>query len=79
MNETVMLTIASSLVATLFGLLILIVGWLGNKLYNKLDEMSRALHDMAGELHSRINGIDRRVVKLETHCENIHNGNFKSD
>ena len=79
MNETVMLTIASSLVATLFGLLILIVGWLGNKLYNKLDEMSRALHDMAGELHNRINGIDRRVVKLETHCENIHNGNFKID
>jgi len=69
MNETVMLAIASSLVATLFGLLVLIVGWLGNKLYAKLDEMSKNLAAMAGELHTRINGIDRRLTVVETHHE----------
>lgn len=70
MNDTVLLTIASSLVATLFGLLVLIVGWLGNKLYGKLDEMSKNLNTMAGELHNRINGLDRRLVVVETQ----HNG-----
>lgn len=60
-----LLTIASSLVATLFGLLILILGWLGNKTYNKLDEISGNLIKMAGELHTRINGIDRRLIRVE--------------
>lgn len=70
MTEALLLTVASSLVATLFGILVLIVGWLGNKLYSKLDEMSKNLNTMAGELHNRINGIDRRLVVVETQ----HNG-----
>ncbi len=60
-----MLTISSSLVATLFALLILILGWLGNKTYNKLDEISSNLIKMAGELHTRINGLDRRLIRVE--------------
>ena len=61
-----MLVVASSLVATLFGLLVTIIGWLGNKFYAKLDEISKTLTTMAGELHERINGIDRRLVRVET-------------
>ena len=65
MSEAMMLTISSSLVATLFALLILILGWLGNKTYNKLDEISSNLIKMAGELHTRINGLDRRLIRVE--------------
>ena len=65
MSEAVMLTISSSIVATLFALLILILGWLGNKTYNKLDEISSNLIKMAGELHTRINGLDRRLIRVE--------------
>jgi hypothetical protein len=72
-----LLTIASSLVATLFGLLVLIVGWLGNKLYSKLDEMSKNLNTMAGELHDRINSIDRRLIVVETHHETCPTVNGK--
>lgn len=67
MSETILLSIAASLVATLFGVLVVIIGWLGNKFYNKLDEISRNLVTMAGELHERINGIDKRLVRVETH------------
>ena len=66
MTETTMLVVASSLVATLFGLLVTIIGWLGNKFYAKLDEISKNLITMAGELHERINGIDRRLIRVET-------------
>ena len=66
MTETTMLVVASSLVATLFGLLVAIISWLGNKFYAKLDEISKNLITMAGELHDRINGIDRRLVRVET-------------
>jgi biopolymer transport protein ExbB/TolQ len=67
MSDTILLSIAASLVATLFALLVAIIGWLGNKFYSKLDEISKNLVSMAGELHTRINGIDRRLVRVETH------------
>ena len=69
MNETQLLTIACMLVATLFGILVAIIGWLGNKFYTKLDEISKNLVTMAGELHDRINGLDRRTTVLETKIE----------
>ena len=69
MSETQLLTIACMLVATLFGILVAIIGWLGNKFYTKLDEISKNLVTMAGELHDRINGLDRRTTVLETKIE----------
>lgn len=66
MSESMLLTVAASLVATLFGVLVMIIGWLGNKFYTKLDEISSNLVKMAGELHERINGLDRRLVRVET-------------
>lgn len=69
MTDTQLLTIASMLVATLFGLLVAIVGWIGNKFSIKLDEISNNLLEMAGGLHERVNGLDRRVTRVETHCE----------
>lgn len=69
MTETQMLTLAGMLVATLFGVLVAVLGWLGNKFYTKLDEISSNLVKMAGELHERINGLDRRTTVLETKIE----------
>ena len=66
MSESMLLTVAASLVATLFGVLVMIIGWLGNKFYTKLDEISSNLVKMAGELHERINGLDRRLIRVET-------------
>lgn len=66
MSESMLLTVAASLVATLFGVLVMIIGWLGNKFYTKLDEISSNLVKMAGELHDRINGLDKRLVRVET-------------
>ena len=66
MSDTVLLTVAASLVATLFGVLVALLGWLGSKVYEKLSEISKNLVDMAGELHERINGLDRRVTVVET-------------
>lgn len=72
MSETQLLTIASSLVATLFGLLVTVLGWLGSKIYTKLDEMSNTMHSIASDLNERINDLDRRVTVVETRCDNNH-------
>ena len=74
MSDTQLLAISASLVATLFGVLVTVLGWLGNKFYVKLDEISKNIVDMAGELHDRINGLDRRVTKVETQCEERRHG-----
>lgn len=66
MSEAQLLTLAATLVATMFGLLVAILGWLGNKFYSKLDEISANLVKMAGELHTRINSLDNRLIKVET-------------
>jgi uncharacterized protein YoxC len=64
--DTFLLSIALALVAGLFSLLTLVIGWIGNKLYGKLDEMSKNLVTMASELHNRITNVDKRLTRVET-------------
>lgn len=78
MSETVMLTIALGLISAFFGLLMTVIGWVGNKLYNKVDEMAKNLQEMASELHDRITGIDKRVTRIEA-VEDMCQGRRASD
>ena len=73
MQETMLLTIAAWLVATLFGMLTALVGWMGNKVVGKLDDVVKKLGEVSAELHERINGLDRRVTVVETRCGAQHN------
>ena len=72
MNDAQLLTIACSLVATLFGILVAIIGWGGSRVISKLEDVANKLNTMAVELHGRINDIDVRVSVIETKCE-THN------
>jgi hypothetical protein len=72
MTDTQVLTIAASLVATLFGLLVTILGWLGNKIYSKLDEVADTMHSIEGDLRGKIGDLDRRVTVVETRCTARH-------
>lgn len=74
MDETTLLTVALSLVAVLFGLLVSVLAWIGGRLYNKLDEIVKSLGSVASELHGRINTIDRRVTVIEAQNEIKHGG-----
>lgn len=68
MSETQMLTIAAALVATMFGLLVAVISWIGSRAISAIDDMRDKLNEVAGELHNRINGLDRRVTVVETKC-----------
>jgi hypothetical protein len=65
-DEAQLITILLSLVATLFGLLVLISGWMGNKVYQKLSEMANTMHSIEVDLHGKISNLDRRVTIIET-------------
>jgi hypothetical protein len=66
MSDTQALTIAASLVASLFGVLVMVLGWIGSRIYSKLEEMGKTMHDLAGDLHERINVLEQRVTVVET-------------
>ena len=72
MNDAQMLTIACSLVATLFGLLVAIIAWGGSRVIGKLEDVAKQLGELALELNARINGIDIRLAILEAQKEDRH-------
>jgi len=78
MNETQLLFIAASLVSVMFGLLCTILGWTGSRMSTKIDALSERISSMAAELHEKVNGIDRRVTRIETRCDVTHNGHMES-
>lgn len=65
-GENFALTVALGLIGAMFTVLMALLGWLGTRTYNKIDEMSGMINKVISELHDRINGIDRRVVRAET-------------
>lgn len=69
MSDNLMITIVLGLVAALFGLLMLLLGWLGDKLYTQIEQLGRAITVLAGELHSKINIIDGRLIRVEARYE----------
>lgn len=54
------------LVATMFGLLVAVFGWLSNRLYEKLEHMNSSLREIETGLIKKLHEIDTRVVKVET-------------
>lgn len=67
MSDAQFLSVLMSLVATLFGVIIMILGWLGNKMYSKLDEMNRTIPVILAEHGGKIRDLDLRVNRIETH------------
>ena len=68
MNEIDLLAVAAWIIVSLFGALTGLLVWLGNKVIARLDAVVEKLESVAGQLHHRINGIDRRVTVIETRC-----------
>lgn len=68
MTDTQLLTLSAQLVATLFGTLIAVLAWMGNKLYNKLESISQFFDELRRDIHL----IDARVTRLEERCRYEH-------
>lgn len=66
MNDNFIITIATSLVAVFFGLLVAVLGWIGNKIYSSLENVSRGLRDMEKELMLKLTDMDRRITRIES-------------
>lgn len=56
---------ASALIGVLVAILVALLGWLGSRIIVRLDLMVDRLNKVSGELHTRINGIDTRLTRVE--------------
>lgn len=66
MDKAILTELLLILVATMFGLLVAVFGWLSNKLYEKLEFMNESLQEIENSLIEKIHEIDKRVIKAET-------------
>jgi hypothetical protein len=55
-----------SLVGTFFGLLVAVLGWMGNKIYLKLEELNLNFGRLDRDLTAKVHDIDKRVTRLES-------------
>lgn len=65
MEKAILTELLLILVASMFGLLVAVFGWLSNKLYEKLEYMNQSLKSIESGLISKIHEIDKRVTKAE--------------
>lgn len=65
MDKAILTELLLMLVATMFGLLVAVFGWLSNKLYEKLEYMNKSLKDIETGLINKLHEIDKRVSKVE--------------
>lgn len=75
MDSTTLLSGAAACVAALFGLLTVIIGWIGARIVSKQDETMTILQNLETRIQTRINEIEVRLVRLETI---IYEGQHKS-
>ena len=66
MSDNFIISIATSLVAVFFGVLVAVLGWIGNKIYASLENVSRGLRDMEKELMLKLTDMDRRITRVES-------------
>lgn len=57
------------LISGLLALLCVLIGWIGNRIHRRLDEISQTLVKIERDLRSELAGLDRRVTRLETKSE----------
>ena len=68
------------LLAVVFGILIVVLGWIGSRVHSRLDNLYKVLDTKLGmmndklgsierDLRSDLTGLDRRVTRIESTCK----------
>lgn len=73
MTDTLVFTIVSSLLGVLFGILLLLLAWIGSRVHTRLDEISKSLGAIERDLRNDLISLDRRVTRTESHLSIVKN------
>lgn len=59
-------------IGAVLALLAVIIGWIGNRIHNRLDEIGQSLASIEKDLRDDLTSLDRRVTTIETKCAINH-------
>ena len=55
-----------SIIATMIGILVILIGWIGNRIFTRMDRMQDILRDSETHIHRRLDNHEHRITKAET-------------
>lgn len=67
--ELELIKILLTITGSLLGLLVIVIGWIGNKIHARLDAISVSLTAIEKDLREELITLDRRVTVIETTME----------
>jgi len=68
MNQLDIIPTLLQIISAVLALLVLILGWIGMRIHNRLDEIGQSLSSIEKDLRDDLTSLDRRVTRVEEHC-----------
>ncbi len=65
MDQTQILATSGSVIVSLLGILLCVIGWLGSRVVSRLDTLVDRVDEVKGDLQSNINELETRLVRIE--------------
>jgi hypothetical protein len=69
MSDSYLINMILPVISGLMATLILIIGWIGNRIHTRLDEISKTLGTIERDLREDLSDLDRRLTILEATCQ----------
>jgi hypothetical protein len=69
MSDSYLINLILPVISGLMATLILIIGWIGNRIHTRLDEISKTLGTIERDLREDLADLDRRLTILEATCQ----------
>lgn len=70
-----LIPILLGVIGFLVSVLIAVIGWIGSRIFQRMDGIQELLREETGHLHVRVDNHENRLVRVETHC-NIEAGSY---
>ena len=84
--EAIMFPYAVGMISVLCGCLVGVIGWAGSQikqqikdLGDKMEVTNTTLTKIERDLRGELSSLDRRITRVESKCENMHNGGKGQD
>lgn len=69
METDVLINYLLGSIAGLMGVLIALIGWIGNRIFLRMDAIQSLLREAEKDLHKRIDNHEHRITTVEAHCK----------
>lgn len=66
--EIEVIKVLLTVVGSLMGVLVIVIGWIGTRIHGRLDSISISLSAIEKDLRKDLSQLDRRITHVEAKC-----------